>query len=174
MIIKKRFDRVKYEKIKTAQIKCDQKTENGKSRTMQEFAEECDINNIISKYRKTGILGTELTHNNPPMYGDYENIDYTDTCRKIAKVQQDFMMLSGPERAEHDNDPQKWLLNLQEKEAKAIADKVAEDALLLKQKADTEAGRAINNPPKKETIPPVVETTTTPQNRSDEEKKTWK
>ena len=50
------------------------------------------------------------------MYGDYEGIDYTETCRQIAKVEQDFMKQSPEIRAKYENDPQIWLKELEQEE----------------------------------------------------------
>ena len=91
---------------------------NSRSKTRQEFADSANINKIISRFNRTGILSSgEIKNNRQPMYGDYEGIDYTETCNKIARVEQDFMEQEPEERAKWNNNPQEWLAGLELKEA---------------------------------------------------------
>jgi|APSaa5957512535_1039671.scaffolds.fasta_scaffold76083_1 hypothetical protein len=136
---------------KNNKCKLEFKGKNSKSKCRQEFKDSSDINKIVARFHRTGVLSTgELTHTRQPMYGDYEGIDYTETCRKIAKVEQDFMQEEPEVRAIYGNDPNRWLAGLQENEQKA-----AQEAI-NKEKASEEA-----KPPEEE--PKATETTTETQ-----------
>lgn len=78
------------------------------SRTQQSFAKECDINNIMAKFRKGG----ELTHlaKHDPQYGDFTTeLDYQTACNRVLDAQADFGALSAEIRKRMDNDPAKFL-----------------------------------------------------------------
>lgn len=79
------------------------KTE-GESMTQQQFQAECDINNIMVKYRKTGLL----THVNKVQgnYGDFESVeDYQTMLGKVMHAEATFMDLPSEIRAKFGNDP---------------------------------------------------------------------
>jgi hypothetical protein len=87
------------------------------SKTRQEFKDSANINKIINRFNRTGVLSSgDITNTRKPMYGDYEGIDYTETCRQIAKVEQDFMKQPPEIRAKYENDPQIWLKELEQEE----------------------------------------------------------
>ena len=75
------------------------------SRTKQAFAEECDINQIMLKYKNTGLL----THvnNAQAQYGDFSNVpDYHTALNQIQSAQDSFLALPAHIRAKFNNDPQ--------------------------------------------------------------------
>ncbi len=57
-------------------------------RTKQAFKKECDINQIMAKYQKTGAI----THfaKNSPSYGDVTSQDFQESMEIITKAQQLF------------------------------------------------------------------------------------
>jgi len=78
------------------------------SKTKQAFKDESDINNILAKYQKTGVL----THvaNKPPGYGDFSNVeDYQTSLNKVLEAQRGFMDLPSSIRARFNNDPGAFL-----------------------------------------------------------------
>lgn len=78
------------------------------SLTRQEFAEDCDINSLMSKYEKTGII----SHINPaaPQYLDlYDMPDLQQAFDAIQNANQAFMSLPASVRREFDNDPVKFV-----------------------------------------------------------------
>ena len=80
----------------------------GESRTKQQFAKECDINNILKQFRKTGMI----THvaKQQGYYGDFIGAGtYHDALNLIQDAQDMFMTLPSQIRAEFDNDPAKFL-----------------------------------------------------------------
>lgn len=80
---------------------------SGKSITKQAFKEECNINNIMAKFQKTGII----THvqNHSPQYGDFTGGDYTEAMNVITKANSMFQELPSSIRKEFENDPAKFL-----------------------------------------------------------------
>lgn len=79
-----------------------------KGRTKSEFAAECDVNNVLNRFRKTG----QLTHVSSvrPVYGDFSNVDdYMTALEKVRSAQLAFESLPAPVRAACENDPVKFL-----------------------------------------------------------------
>lgn len=77
-------------------------------RTQQHFRDECDVNQIMKKYRRTG----DLTHLNRSegRYGDFSNATtYQEALSAISDAQNDFDLLPADVRREMDNDPAKLL-----------------------------------------------------------------
>ncbi len=80
----------------------------GESRTKQSMRDECDINNIMKKYKKHGKL-PELIKKNP-QYGDFSNVnDYQESCNIVIKAKEQFDNLSSEVRNRFANDPSKFL-----------------------------------------------------------------
>lgn len=74
------------------------------SLTRQEFAEECDINALMSHYEKTGLI----SHINPrtPQYLDVSDVPDLATAHQIIETATaEFMALPANVRREFDNDP---------------------------------------------------------------------
>lgn len=82
--------------------------EGSTSRTQQSFKEECDVNRIMAKFRKTGEINHLNEHN--PSYGDFATgLDFHTAQLAVADAQADFDSLSARIRAKMDNDPAKLL-----------------------------------------------------------------
>jgi phage internal scaffolding protein len=72
--------------------------------TEQSHKDECDINNIIRKYDKTGLI----THvnNATAEYGDYTEInEYQESLNMVIKAQNAFDELPADIRKKFGNDP---------------------------------------------------------------------
>lgn len=89
-------------------IKC------GPSMTKQSFNRECDINVIMEKYQKTGIINHVKDHG--PYYADYDAIDFQTAMETIAKGQEMFEDLPSSVRKHFDNDPAKFMTFTQDPE----------------------------------------------------------
>lgn len=78
------------------------------SMTKQEFRDECDINNIMSKYQRDGLL----LHVNK-YQGEYADVtgavDYHTAQNTVLAAQNAFMSVPSELRAVFDNDPGKFL-----------------------------------------------------------------
>lgn len=81
----------------------------GASKTLQNFKEECDINNIMKKFERTGMLNHAKEFEGG--YGDFTNtpVDYQEACNIILEAERMFMTVPSKVRKEFDNDPGKFL-----------------------------------------------------------------
>lgn len=76
----------------------------GKGATKQSFKDECDVNNILAKYQKTGLL-THYSNANP-RFGDFSSVpDYRSSLDLVRKAQEYFMELPAALRGRFKNDP---------------------------------------------------------------------
>ncbi|QXP08116.1 MAG: internal scaffolding protein [Arizlama microvirus] len=74
------------------------------SLTKQSFSQECDINVIMARFEKTGILSSENAQT--PRYGDFSDvIDYDESLRVVMEADEAFMSLPAKVRARFENDP---------------------------------------------------------------------
>lgn len=77
------------------------------SHVQQQFVRECDINNILKRYRATGLM-RQLP--GQPRYGDFSDIpDYQDALNTVIRAEEAFGRLPSDLRTRFDNDPQKFL-----------------------------------------------------------------
>lgn len=82
-------------------------TTTGPSMTKQSMQQDCDINNILAKYQKTGLI----THVRAG--GGYEDLpndlDYHNSLNIVMEAQASFDALPSTVRREFDNDPARFL-----------------------------------------------------------------
>lgn len=76
--------------------------------TRQEFAEECDLNALMKRYERTGLLpqhpGREA------FYGDFVDLpSYQEALSAIREAQDAFMSLPARVRLEFENDPARFV-----------------------------------------------------------------
>lgn len=76
-------------------------------KTRQEFKDECDINNIMSRYRKDGIV----THINvrEPQYGIVPAVDFHAAMNLVTDAQQTFETLDSSIRKKFGNSIENFL-----------------------------------------------------------------
>jgi len=78
------------------------------SRTQQHFKKECDINFIMAKYQKTGLLEHVNTYQ-----GDYADLadapDYLSAMQKINEANHAFSTLPSSLRKRFENNPHNFL-----------------------------------------------------------------
>ena len=78
------------------------------TRTKQSFAKECDINEILKQFRRTGMINHVAKHQG--YYGDFTNgVTYQGAMQVIAEANSMFESLPAHVRAEFENDPAKFL-----------------------------------------------------------------
>jgi len=81
----------------------------GESLTHQSAKDECDINRIMLKWQKTGVL----THaqNYEGQYGDFTHVtgDYQQHMNVVIEANEMFMTLPATVRKQFDNDPGEFL-----------------------------------------------------------------
>lgn len=72
-----------------------------RSRTHQSYAKDADINNIMGKYKKTGVLGNpSISSQRSARFGDFSDlVDYPTMVSRIQQAQDDFMTLPSEVRA---------------------------------------------------------------------------
>lgn len=76
--------------------------------TKQSFKDECDINNILKKYQKTGLLDHVNKYQGD--YGDYIDApSYQEAQNRILDAQYMFMSLPATVREKFKNDPGMFL-----------------------------------------------------------------
>ena len=74
----------------------------------QAFKEECDINTIMKKYEKTGLIAHVNAHGGD--YGDYLSVtDYHTAMTQITEAQEAFMSLPAKLRERFGNNPANFL-----------------------------------------------------------------
>jgi phage internal scaffolding protein len=91
------------------------------SMTQQQFKDEADINNIMARYQKTGVLVDPLTQTTrKPMFDDFSELgDFRDHQQAVIDAQEMFMDLPSRLRARFGNDPAEllqWLSRPENKE----------------------------------------------------------
>lgn len=85
------------------------------SRTLSQFADECDINKVIRRYGslenyETMLMASGKVRTERPQYGDFTNIpDFLEAQNTVAKATQLFEVLPARVRDDFANDPAKFL-----------------------------------------------------------------
>ncbi|AXL14655.1 internal scaffolding protein [Microviridae sp.] len=80
----------------------------GESLTHQSMAPECDINRIMAKWQKTGVIEHANTYQG--QYGDFaETPTYQEAMNVVLESQEMFMTLPSSVRRQFDNDPGQFL-----------------------------------------------------------------
>lgn len=94
----------------------------GESRTEQHHANEVNINQIVSRYRKTGVLPPSTRIES---YGDFSEVrDYHSACNHVREAQAAFMMLPSSIRSRFKNDVGALLAFLEDPENRAEAQRL--------------------------------------------------
>lgn len=128
----------------------------GASRTLQSHKDECDINNIMRQWTKTGVI----THGSSkqPVYGDVFDIpDYQSHLNQILAADEAFQALPAEVRKVFDNDPAKFVEGIDKPEHQEILTKLG----ILKKPEETD-DEPDNDPPGEplpQTAPDVSEGT---------------
>lgn len=74
------------------------------SMTKQEFRDECNVNNILDKYQRTGII-THLKQNKGA-YDDFtQHGSYQESLNNVIEAENAFMALPSSIRKKFNNDP---------------------------------------------------------------------
>ena len=77
------------------------------SLTKQAMQDDCDINNIVARYERDGVL-THVT-NMEAEYGFCDGMTFTEAMITVTKAQSMFMELPSELRERFENDPAKFL-----------------------------------------------------------------
>ena len=77
------------------------------SLTQQQFKEESDINTIVDRFMKSGVMPNPV---NMPQYIDYEGIfDFQSAMNVVRQADENFMRMDAKVRARFHNSPQEFL-----------------------------------------------------------------
>lgn len=79
----------------------------GSGRTKQNHKAECDINQIMARYLRTGVIDVQARH--APRYGDCTGVEFEKGMQTIAAAQSMFNELPAKLRDRFENDPGKFL-----------------------------------------------------------------
>lgn len=101
-------------------------------RTKQAFKDECDINNIMARYQKTGIINFQQRFE--PRYGDVSAIEFQSAMQTVARGKTMFNELPSRVRERFHNDPAQFMEFINNP---ANADEARELGLLKPKPADT-------------------------------------
>lgn len=83
----------------------------GPGRTKQSFSEKVNINSIIAKHRRTGMI--EHLNKNKPFYGDVSEITtYKESLETVLIAQNLFSKMSADIRERFKNDPNEMITYL--------------------------------------------------------------
>lgn len=89
-------------------------------RTKSEFAQDCDINRIVARYKKTGVL-PESARAAALRYGDFSQIpDFREMQEKIIAAHEVFAALPAEVRKQFDNDPGAFIDASQTREGREL------------------------------------------------------
>lgn len=87
---------------------------SGDSLTRQEFAAECDVNNLMARYEKTGMFPQVERE---PRYMNLVGVpDFHAAMQLVIDAEAAFMSLPATVRREFDNDPGRFVEFAQDKE----------------------------------------------------------
>lgn len=78
-----------------------------KGRTKQSFKAECDINTIVNRFLKTGVM--DFAQKNEPRYGDTTGIEFQSAMNTVAAANSLFNELPAALRARFENEPAQFL-----------------------------------------------------------------
>lgn len=79
----------------------------GVDRTKQAFRDECDINKVVARWRKTGVIFQTKA---VPLEGDFSNgLDYRELCDMKLAAERSFMSLPSSVRDRFGHDPGKFV-----------------------------------------------------------------
>lgn len=89
-------------------------------RTKSEFMDECDINKIMARYRRTGVL-PESARAAAARFGDFSQVpSFMEMQDKILAANEMFAALPAAVRKQFDNDPHEFLSAAQTEEGQEL------------------------------------------------------
>lgn len=122
-----------------------------KGRTKQSFADECDINQIMAKYQKTGAIAHVNQHG--ANYGDCTGQDFFESMLLIKTAQDMFDGLPSSIRTRFANDPAQFLDFVQDANNEEEMRKLG---LIPEKEATEEPSEAKKEDPPTAATPPVA------------------
>lgn len=134
-----------------------QKAFPAEGRTKQSFKDECDINHVLARYRKTGVLPMVPTNGT---YLDVAEVtDYHSAMNFCVQAQQLFELLPAPVRKRFENDPGEFLAFAEDPANRA---EMIEMGLVKETPEDVAAKRAALDPAPETPPEPAAEPAAAP------------
>ena len=100
-------------KLSEGEVYVDPGISCGPGKTKQNFREQVNINKMIERYKKTGML--DHVNARAPFYGDVSDIiSYQESLAIVARANELFMNMSSTVRERFANDPAKMIAFLQD------------------------------------------------------------
>lgn len=115
----------------------------GDGRTKQAHKDECDINNILAKYKKTGVLTFAQQHE--PQYADTTGADFQHAAFVVTRARSMFNAMPAHLRARFKNDPGEFLAFVSDERNRAEAEQLG--LVKVKPKAEDTAPEGPNPTP---------------------------
>lgn len=79
----------------------------GESLTQQQYKDDCDVNIIMERYMKTGMMPQSVA---PMLEGDFSNLpSYAEAMQTVIDAQDMFMEIPAKIRLKFENDPQQLI-----------------------------------------------------------------
>lgn len=94
----------------------------GPGRTKQSFKAECDINQIMARFRKTGTV--DFTNKHEPRYGDVTAFEYQSAVCTVAAAKSMFNDMPSHLRARFENEPARFLAFVNDERNRAEAEQL--------------------------------------------------
>lgn len=76
-------------------------------RTKQAMQSQCDINQIMAKFQKTGVI--DFVNKHAPQFGDSTGIDFQTSMETVIRAKEMFADLPSSVRKRFNNDPTELL-----------------------------------------------------------------
>lgn len=123
-----------------------------KSRTLKSFAKQCNINNIMAKYKKTGTLPLRSISGVPMFFDDFTNVsDFQSMQNKVIEADRLFSALPAKVRARFENEPAQLMEFIKLEGNKVEAMELG--ILKIPEGKVLENGKLVDAPPK--VVPPT-------------------
>lgn len=104
-------------------VSVDFSGENGVSRTQQHFKKECDINEILRSFKRTGVC--DHVSSGKPMYGDFTAYpDFQQMQDTLVEATRAFEALPASLRDRFGNDPRNLVAFVMDENNRAEAEKL--------------------------------------------------
>lgn len=99
-------------KFQTAYMPLEERIRPGlvcevETKTKQDEAAACDINNIMARYQRTGVID-HLTRY-APVYGELTKVPYEAAFESVQLIDDAFLTLPAVVREKYGNNPQAWI-----------------------------------------------------------------
>ncbi len=138
------------------------KTEVGtESRTKQSFRDECDVNHIMARYQKTGVI--QHFNQQKASYGFAPAIDFSEAIKLVEKAGELFDGLPSEIRKKFSNNPEKFLAfcenpdNRSEMALLGLLKETDPPASIADEKLSASASEPVPPNPGTQTRPPTAE-----------------